>query len=46
MQHSPKSANGPGLRRSCRDLRGEQAGSGSKAPVTCDVITRLHQLRR
>jgi len=46
MQHSPKGVNGPGLRRSCRDLRGEQARSGSKAPMTCDVITRLHQLTR
>jgi hypothetical protein len=42
MQHSPESANAPGLHRSCRDLRGEQAEAGSKVPMTCDVITGLH----
>jgi hypothetical protein len=46
MHHSPERVNAPDLRRSCQDLRPQQAGSGSKVPVTCDVITRLHQARR
>jgi integrase/recombinase XerD len=42
---------GPGVRTpdlgcSCRDLHSEPTGSESKAAMTCDAITRLHQTRR
>ncbi len=46
MQHSPEHVNTPDLRRSCQDLRNEQAGSSLKVVPTCDVIIRLHQARQ
>ena len=46
MHHSPEHVNAPHLRRSCQDLRSEQAGSCLKVLLTCDVIIRWHQARR
>jgi hypothetical protein len=46
MQHSGKSVSTADLGCSRRDLHSEPAGSASKAAMTCNAITWLHQIRR
>jgi|HubBroStandDraft_4_1064222.scaffolds.fasta_scaffold3263108_1 hypothetical protein len=46
MHHSPKGVKARYLRCSNQSPRGDWARGVGKVPMTCDVITRLHQLRR